>query len=101
GAGSTEGHVRAMTSHVVPAPAAPIRRDFAMPDSRIDEPEFTDEQLRAALKRVGEDARRAAFAGGQPIFIVRDSSLIAVYEDGTERVIERLERGNGEARGHE
>jgi hypothetical protein len=65
-----------------------------MSETIIDEPEFTDEQLRAALSRVGDDARRAAFAGERPVFVVRGASILAVYEDGTEQVIESLGRGD-------
>lgn len=72
-----------------------------MPETKLDEPEFTDEQLRAALRRVGDDARRVAFAGGKPVFVVRGSLLVAVYEDGTERIIESLDRGADRVGCHE
>jgi hypothetical protein len=50
-----------------------------------DPPEFTDEQLQAALRRVGEDARREAFGLGRPVMIVRDGRLVLLYENGAER----------------
>jgi hypothetical protein len=49
-----------------------------------DEPEFTEEQLRAALKDVGEEARREAFAAGLPIIIAKDGRLVLLYADGSE-----------------
>jgi hypothetical protein len=61
-----------------------------MLESNTDGPEFTDEQLRAALKRVGRDARQAAFAAGRPVFIVKDKLLVALHADGTEEIIESL-----------
>lgn len=54
--------------------------------------EFTDDQLGAALRRMGRDARRAAFSAGQPVIIVKDSSLVALYPDGSEEIIETLIR---------
>jgi hypothetical protein len=56
----------------------------AMEDSNIDPPEFTDEQLRAALKRVGEVARREAFSAGRSVMIARGASLVLLHPDGTE-----------------
>jgi hypothetical protein len=61
-----------------------------MPENLNDAPEFSDEELRAALKRVGRDARQAAFAAGQPVFIMKDGALVALYPDGTEKVLESL-----------
>ena len=58
-----------------------------MEEKLADGVEFTDEQLRAALKRVGADARRATFAAGRPVVIIKDGSLVALYGDGTEKVI--------------
>lgn len=58
-----------------------------MKTDNIDAPEFTDEQLRTALKRIGRDARQAAFAVGRPILIIRDAQLIEMHADGTERVV--------------
>jgi hypothetical protein len=55
-----------------------------MPDDLPDGPEF---QLRAALKQVGQEARREAFAAGLPIFVLRGTSLIALHADGTEEII--------------
>jgi hypothetical protein len=56
-----------------------------------DDLEFTDEQLRAALKRVGREARRKAFAAGQPVVILKGSALVEVYADGTEKVIKTID----------
>ncbi len=61
-------------------------------------PEFSDEQLRVALRRVGRDARRTAFAAGRPVFIVKGASLVALHPDGTEEIIQPL-HGETEA-GH-
>jgi hypothetical protein len=61
-----------------------------MPENNDDLPEFTDEQLRAALKRVGRDARQEAFAAGQPVFFVKGASIVALHPDGREEVIEPL-----------
>lgn len=58
-----------------------------MNPNSTDVPEFTDEQLREALKRVGSDARQAAFAAGRPILIVREGQLVEQHADGTERYL--------------
>ena len=63
-----------------------------MPEDVPDGLEFTEEQLRAALRRVGEEARREAFAAGRPVIILKGTALIALHADGTEEVIERLDR---------
>ena len=55
-----------------------------------DPPEFTDEELRAALKRVGDEARRAAFAAGRPVMVAKNARLVLLYPDGTEEVVEEL-----------
>jgi hypothetical protein len=44
-----------------------------MPENDSEGMEFTDEQLRAALKRVGQEARRAAFAAGRPVSLSKVS----------------------------
>jgi hypothetical protein len=59
-------------------------------ETKLNGQEFTDEQLRAALKRLGSDARRATFAAGRPVVIVKRGSLVAVYADGTEVILEPL-----------
>jgi hypothetical protein len=63
-----------------------------MPEQDIehDAQEFTNEQLQAALDRVGAEARRAAFAAGRPVVIYRNRALIALYPDGSERVLKLL-----------
>lgn len=66
-----------------------------MQNDENDGLEFTDEQLRAALKRMGRDARKAAFSAGQPVIVVKGSSLVALYPDGSEKVIETLCRETG------
>ena len=58
-----------------------------MSEETLEGMEFTEEQLRAALKRVGNEARQQAFARGLPVYFVRNGSLIALYPDGSERVI--------------
>jgi hypothetical protein len=65
-------------------------QDLAMQENGADLPEFTDEQLRAALKRVGRDALQAAFAAGRHVMILRDGFVVALYPDGSERVIAPL-----------
>jgi hypothetical protein len=62
----------------------------ALGESKSDESEFTDEQLRAALRGVGRDARQAAFAAGRPVFIVKGTALVALHADGTEEIIKSL-----------
>jgi hypothetical protein len=66
------------------------KRDLTMQENILDEPEFTDEQLRAAVKSVGRDARKAAFAAGRPVFIIKGTSLVALNPDGTEKIVESL-----------
>jgi hypothetical protein len=61
-----------------------------MQDNDLDDREFTDEDLRAALKRVGQQAREAAFAAGRPVFVIKGNSLVAVHPDGTEEIVESL-----------
>lgn len=63
-----------------------------MQNNDDDDLEFTDEQLRAALKRIGRDVRQAAFAAGQPIIFAKGSSIVALYSDGREEIIETLRR---------
>ncbi|HEY7425130.1 MAG TPA: hypothetical protein VH682_12945 [Gemmataceae bacterium] len=55
-----------------------------------DAPEFTDEQLRAALKRMGRDARQATFAAGRPVMVVKGASIVALHSDGREEIVELL-----------
>lgn len=57
---------------------------------QIDAPEFTDEQIRAALKQVGRDARRGAFAAGCPVYFVRGHLVVALHADGTEDIVGRM-----------
>jgi hypothetical protein len=61
-----------------------------MQENGRDGVEFSDEQLRAALKRVGKDARQAAFAAGRPVVVVKNSLLVALFPDGTEQILESL-----------
>lgn len=61
-----------------------------MMDDDLQDPEFTDEQLRAVLKRVGSDARQAAFAAGRPIMIAKKSHLVLIYPDGAEEIVAPL-----------
>ena len=70
--------------------ASEERPEAALDENKDDEPEFTDEQLRAALRDVGRDARQTAFAAGRPVFIVKGTSLVALHADGTEEVIKSL-----------
>src|ERR1700722_10454130 len=57
------------------------------PDHDTDDREFTDEQLRAALKRVGEDAQTEAFAAGRPVYILKGNTVVALHADGTEEIV--------------
>jgi hypothetical protein len=59
----------------------------------IDAPEFTDEQLRAALRRAGRDARQEAFEAGQAVVYVKGGAIVALHPDGTEEVLETLCQG--------
>jgi hypothetical protein len=61
-----------------------------MQETNGDAPEFTDEQLRAALKRVGRDARQAAFAVGRPVIIIKGGAIVALHADGSEEILESL-----------
>lgn len=58
-----------------------------MNDNDLDDRGFTDEQLQAALKSVGEEARRIAFAAGQPIVVLRKGVLLRLYADGREEIV--------------
>lgn len=52
-----------------------------------DPPEFTDEQLHEALRRVGDEARQAAFAAGLSVMVVKGGRLVLLKADGQEEVI--------------
>jgi len=59
-----------------------------------DPPEFTEEELENALRRVGEEARRKAFAAGLPITVQENSHLVRIWSDGRREVVEKA--GGGE-----
>lgn len=61
-----------------------------MQDNDDDDREFTDEQLRAALKGMGEDARKEAFAAGLPVVVLKGSAIVALFPDGSEKIIKTL-----------
>ena len=63
-----------------------------MQENEIDVPEFTDEQLRAALLRVGKEARERAFAAGLPVVVVQGKALVAMHPDGSVEFLEALEQ---------
>lgn len=65
-----------------------------MTQSKSEPPEFTDEQLRAALKRIGREARRQAFAAGRPVILVKGRSLVALHADGREEILEPFCQGS-------
>ena len=58
-----------------------------MLDPIDDPPEFTREQLQRALRQVGEDARKAAFAVNRPVMILRDGRLVLQFADGSEKYV--------------
>jgi hypothetical protein len=62
-----------------------------MKESIQDPPEFTDDELRAVLKTVGENARRKAFAAGHSVMIARGGKLVQLHPDGTEEVVGPLD----------
>lgn len=68
-----------------------------MNDNDLDDREFTDEQLRAVLKRVGEEARRQAFAAGQPIVVFRKGVMLRLYADGRQEVVADLDTNKNAA----
>ena len=55
-----------------------------MSDIQTEPREFTDQQLHAALKRVGEQAKKQAFSAGKPIVVLRGTQLVWIYPDGRE-----------------
>jgi hypothetical protein len=55
-----------------------------------EEREFTDEQLRAALRRMGEAVREEARRAGDVLTIVRGGYLVVVHPDGREERIEAV-----------
>jgi hypothetical protein len=65
--------------------------DLAVEENSSDDPEFTTEELRAALKRVGQTAREEAFAAGLPVYVLRGTTIVARHADGSETVVETLE----------
>jgi len=50
---------------------------------------------RAALQRVGRDARQEAFAAGLSVLVLKGGAIVEVHPDGTEKVIEYLSNGSG------
>jgi hypothetical protein len=58
-------------------------------ETDLDDREFTDEQLRAALERIGPAARAEAFRAGVPVIVLRDGHLVWIYPDGREEIVER------------
>lgn len=70
-----------------------------MAENVVDDLEFTEEQLRAALRRVGREARQATFAAGQPVVVVKGMTLVALYPDGREEILEPLHREAESVRG--
>lgn len=56
-----------------------------------DPPEFSDEQLRAALKRMGEEARQKTFSAGLPVMVIEDGKFILIFPDGSRKVTGYLE----------
>jgi hypothetical protein len=71
------------------------KREPAVEDNGSDGPEFTDEQLRAALERVGRNARAAAFAAGRPVVVIKNDSLVELYPDGSEKILRPLLKKTG------
>lgn len=47
-------------------------------------PEVATEQLQAALKDIGIEARREAFSAGRPVIMLKNDAPVWVYADGTE-----------------
>ena len=71
-----------------------------MNDVTIDDPpEFTHEEMNAALKRMGEKARREAFDAGLAVTIVRNGRLIRQHGDGREEDLGAVHTPNGSDRG--
>jgi hypothetical protein len=62
-----------------------------MPTEAREQSEFTDAELKDALKRVGEDARRAAFQSGHPVAFLKDGKLVQVFPDGREIAVPSAE----------
>jgi hypothetical protein len=61
-----------------------------MPEDIIEAPEFTDEQLRAALRGMGREARAATFAAGRPVFVIKGRALVRVHPDGSEETVQSI-----------
>jgi hypothetical protein len=54
-----------------------VEEDTPMNEIVVDDPpEFTDEQMREALRRMGEQARTQAFDAGLAVTIVRNGRVI-------------------------
>lgn len=56
----------------------------------IDKPEFSDDELRAALKRMGTEVRRATKAAHRPIIVFKNGTIVAIDAKGKETIIEPL-----------
>lgn len=52
-----------------------------------DLPEFTDDELQAALERMAQAVRREAYAAGQPIVILRGAQFVWQFPDGHEECV--------------
>lgn len=59
-----------------------------MSEFETDPPEATEEEILAALRHVGETARREAFAAGHPIVFLRDGRIVRQYPDGSEDYVD-------------
>lgn len=59
----------------------------------VEVAEFTDKQLRDALKQIGIRAKQSAFEKHRPIFVFRDGHLIALHRDGSTNLIQSAKEG--------
>ncbi len=57
--------------------------------------ELNEEELRVVLKSVGSTARDALFAIGQPVYFIKGNALVALYSDGREEILKKLDLKNG------
>jgi hypothetical protein len=62
-----------------------LRGEEFFPRDESEQPEFSNEQLNAALLQIGQEARPEAFSAGRPVIVLKNEKPVWVYPDGTEQ----------------
>jgi hypothetical protein len=65
-----------------------LRLDEFFPRDQTEQPEFSREQMNAALSDIGKQAREEAFSAGRPVIILKNDKPVWVYPDGSEKPVD-------------